>query len=165
MNLEVNTTRFGVVEVPADRVLLFQRGLIGFEPLKRYVLLDSRKAGGIQWLQSLDRPEVAFLVSDPRLLLPGFRLQFQEESDPRQDLGDAASLGEVGVYTILHVDREAGQIHVHVQSPLLIHAGTRRGVQIVTDADSPTVPVPAGSRTRPAPGTPGAPPPSSRPGT
>ena len=75
MNVEVVTSRFGKIEVPPERIFFFPRGLIGFEHLKKYARLDSTKGPTIQWLQALDDPETAFLVSEPKTYLPAFELK------------------------------------------------------------------------------------------
>jgi len=76
--MEVATTRFGTVAVAEDEVWTFPQGLVGFEHLKRYVLLDSRKGASLQWLQALEDPSVAFLVCDPKVFLPSVEIRLPE---------------------------------------------------------------------------------------
>jgi flagellar assembly factor FliW len=137
MRLEIETTRFGKVEVPDDRVFSFPRGLVGFEHLKRFALLDSSKGPSVQWLQSLDDPAVAFLVSEPRTYLPSYELRVQRGTPPERLSGVDAERAEIR--TILHVDRRTRRLHVHVQAPLLLDPASRKGVQVVTDSPEPTV--------------------------
>jgi hypothetical protein len=40
------------------------------------------------------------------------------------------------------VDRAKGLLHIHVQAPLLLDPVSRKGVQVVTDAEGSTVTVP-----------------------
>ncbi len=141
MTVEVLTSRFGRIEVPEERILFFPRGLIGFEHLKRYARLDSAKGSVVQWLQALDDPDTAFLVSDPSTYLPSFELRIPE-SDVSRSLNHAPDPKRLETLTILHVDREKGTLHVHVQAPLLIDPSSRKGVQVVTDAEQATIAVP-----------------------
>jgi flagellar assembly factor FliW len=141
MNIEVVTSRFGTIEVPAERIFFFPRGLIGFEHLKQYALLDSVKGPSIQWLQALDDPETAFLVSEPTAYLPGFELRMWD-SDASQALSEGVDLEKLTTLAILHVDRAKGLLHIHVQAPLLLDPASRKGVQVVTDAEDSTVTIP-----------------------
>ncbi len=141
MTVEVLTSRFGRIEVPEERIFFFPRGLIGFEHLKRYARLDSAKGSVVQWLQALDDPDTAFLVSDPSTYLPSFELRIPE-SDVSRSLNHAPDPKRLETLTILHVDREKGTLHVHVQAPLLIDPSSRKGVQVVTDAEQATIAVP-----------------------
>ena len=59
--MQVNTSRFGMVEILPEDILLFSRGLIGFESHRHWVLLADGGSSGVAWLQSL---------TDPRLPCP-----------------------------------------------------------------------------------------------
>jgi len=141
MTVEVVTSRFGTIEVPEERIFYFPRGLIGFEHLKRYARLDSTKGPSIQWLQAVDDPETAFLVSEPTTYLPSFELKIWE-SDASPALSEGLDLTKLETLTILHVDQENRSLQVHVQAPLLLDPATRKGVQVITDAENATVTIP-----------------------
>ena len=141
MTVQVVTSRFGTVEIPEERIFFFPRGLIGFEHLKRYARIDSAKGPSVQRLQAVDDPDTAFLVSDPTAYLPSFELQIRE-SDASPALSEGLDLKTLETLTILHVDRESQSLHVHVQAPLLLDPTTRKGVQVLTDAENATVPIP-----------------------
>ncbi|MEW6441369.1 MAG: flagellar assembly protein FliW [bacterium] len=141
MRVEFETTRFGKVSLAADAVIDFPKGLIGFEPLKRFVLLDSRPGSPIQWLQALDDPGVAFLVSDPKVFLPDFELKIGDPGSPEEP-PPVCRRESLRTLTLLHVDHAAAVLHVHVQAPLLVDPLARRGVQVIADTPHPTVAVP-----------------------
>ena len=61
------TTRFGNLEVDDDRLIQLQDGLLGFPDLKRFVLMDYKDTV-LKWFQSVDDPDVAFIVVDPSLV-------------------------------------------------------------------------------------------------
>lgn len=65
--MQVNTTRFGIIEVAEKELINFPWGVPGFEELKSYVLLEY-KNGPFQWLQSVEEPAVAFVVCSPDYL-------------------------------------------------------------------------------------------------
>jgi flagellar assembly factor FliW len=141
MNVEIVTSRFGTIEVPPERIFFFPRGLIGFEHLKKYARLDSPKGPSVQWLQALDDPETAFLVSEPKTYLPTFELKIWD-SDASQALRDGLDLDKLETLAILHVDRTQNLLHIHVQAPLLLDPVSRKGVQVITDAEQSTVTIP-----------------------
>jgi flagellar assembly factor FliW len=141
MNVEVVTSRFGTIEVPPERIFFFPRGLIGFEHLKKYARLDSPKGPSVQWLQALEDPETAFLVSEPKTYLPTFELKIWD-SDASLALRDGLDLDKLETLAILHVDRTQNLLHIHVQAPLLLDPVSRKGVQVITDAEDSTVAVP-----------------------
>ena len=75
--MNVNTTRFGQVEVDQHRVLSFPKGLLGFPNANRFALIQPGDEGYFFWLQSCDVPELAFVVTDPALFVPTYRVPIQ----------------------------------------------------------------------------------------
>jgi len=141
MKVEMDTTRFGRIKVDPENILLFPQGLIGFEHLKRYTLVDSKKGASLQWLQSLDDPAIAFLVCNPKTFLPLLDLTLPEPgSSPPQV--NHVDVERVIILTILYVDREKGLVRINVQAPLLLDPASGKGVQVITDAQEPTVSIP-----------------------
>ncbi len=139
--MEVATTRFGTVAVNEEQVWTFPQGLVGFEHLKRYVLLDSRKGASLQWLQALEDPSVAFLVCEPRVFLPSIEIRLPEESLPLET-ARGRRIEDLLILALLYVDRAEGKLKVNVQAPLVLDPVSRKGVQAVTDAAAPTVSLP-----------------------
>src|SRR5581483_9863039 len=67
----IRSKRFGDYEVPADRVLVFRDGLIGFPHAQRFVLLEPTRPGTpFRYLLCVDLPELGFVVCDARALSP-----------------------------------------------------------------------------------------------
>ena len=49
-DMKVNTSRFGIVEVADADIVQFQEGLLGFEGLKRFFIVDPADDTLIMWL-------------------------------------------------------------------------------------------------------------------
>ncbi len=73
--MQVQTTRFGTVEMRAEDVLLFPNGLLGMEDCRQWVLLADAQNDALGWLQSLTRAEVALAVVSPRRYVPDYQLR------------------------------------------------------------------------------------------
>ena len=77
--MEVQTTRFGVIEIADERVIEFPKGLLGFPGMKRYCLLQPCEDALFFWLQSLDDPGLAFVVTDPSLFVADYSAPIRPE--------------------------------------------------------------------------------------
>ncbi|MFZ7113276.1 MAG: flagellar assembly protein FliW [Desulfatiglandales bacterium] len=127
MNIE--TTRFGRIEIDETRVIDFPEGLLGFPEQKRYVLLEHRPDSPFCWLQSVDQPELAFVLTNPFLV----DRNYLKDLSP----GEAALLGGkkgdlVTVFALVTIP--PGQVEkmtVNLIGPLIIEADTRTGRQVV----------------------------------
>ncbi|MFG0328746.1 MAG: flagellar assembly protein FliW [Phycisphaerales bacterium] len=122
----VSTSRFGEVEVEDDRVITFPAGLLGFSSMTRFVLLQPNPEGVFYWLQSVDTPELAFVVTDPSLFVTGYEVPMRREQ--LDGLG-VESLDDAQVLVI--VNRYGQHLTGNLQGPLVINVTTRVGEQIV----------------------------------
>lgn len=60
--MKINTVRFGDVEIEEERIFKFVLPIIGFNDLRKFVLLDLKKENFFKWLQSVEDPALAFPV-------------------------------------------------------------------------------------------------------
>jgi len=124
--MEVQTTRFGAVEVDEQRLIEFPAGLLGFAAYQAYALLEPDRQGAFFWLQSLQAPELAFVVTDPTLWIPGYQVGIRREQ--MAELG-LESLDDAQVFVI--VNRYNATLTANLQGPLVLNINNRRGMQLV----------------------------------
>lgn len=65
--MEIQTSRFGPVELNPGDMISFPEGLLGFSSLRKFVLLDDPNDEIFAWLQSCENPGIAFPVLEPEL--------------------------------------------------------------------------------------------------
>lgn len=124
--MEVRTTRFGIVDIAEDRVIEFPKGLLGFPNHTRYCLLEPGDDACFFWLQSIEEPSLAFVVTDPSLFVTGYTIPIRPEH--MAELG-LARLEDAQVFCI--VNKIENQLTGNLQGPLLINTITRTGEQLV----------------------------------
>ena len=76
--MNIQTTRFGEIEITKDKVIYFPNGLIGFEDCKQYFALYRDEKSCVWWLQSVERPEVAFILTDPLNFMPNYERSMRQ---------------------------------------------------------------------------------------
>lgn len=130
--MKIMTTRFGEIECPAEDVIEFPEGLLGFEDMKRYILVDIPDFAPLRWLQSAEVPWLAFVVCDPTLLLTDYRVQV-----PKKDM-EAIGLSAESrgfVYVILVVGGEDRPTTANLKGPIVFNFERNQAKQVVL-ADS-----------------------------
>ena len=124
--IALHSERFGDFEVPADRVLHFPEGLIGFRDARRFVLLEPTRPGSpFRCLLSLDVPDLSFVVCDPTALWPGYAADLPPPAGGSPE--DQAALA------IVTVPQNASEMTANLMAPLVLDSRTRTGRQIVLD--------------------------------
>ncbi len=124
--MHVRTTRFGTVEIAEDRVITFPKGILGFADYRRFCLLEPAEDSAFFWLQSLDDPTLAFVVTDPSFFVPDYSVPVRQ--DQMGDLG-LARLEDAQVFVI--VNKVDQTLTGNLQGPLVINTVTRSGEQLV----------------------------------
>ena len=128
----IDTTRFGPVEVAADDVIQFPRGLMGLEDCRDWVFLAAGQPEALAWLQSIDRAEVALAVVSPRRFIPGYQMRVARRELEPLALG---GLETAGVLVI--VGKTARSITLNLKAPLVINLQRRLGRQVITNGELP----------------------------
>lgn len=124
--MHVRTTRFGTVEIAEDRVITFPKGLLGFPGHTRYCLLEPSDEACFFWLQSLDDPALAFVVTDPSFFIPDYSVPIRSEQMEELNL---ARLEDAQVFVI--VNKVDSSLTGNLQGPLVINTVTKSAEQFV----------------------------------
>jgi flagellar assembly factor FliW len=138
--MQVETRRFGTIEVDPDDEVSVPTGIPGFPDLRRVVLLGVGTAPGqteladdfsLYWMQDLDDGNLAFLCVVPWVVFPDYEIDIDERS-----LGIADD-GDVSVLALITTQREDGvaQMTANLRAPLVVDL-RRRVLQQVILTDS-----------------------------
>jgi len=126
--VDVHSSRFGTFAVPADRVLWFAEGLVGFPDYHRFVIVEHTRPGPLRWLLCLDEPELAFAVVDPAEFFPDYRVD--------ACLGLSAEK-DVAVFAIVTIPRAYPVgMSANLMAPVVVDVETRDGRQVILDNGS-----------------------------
>jgi len=77
--MEIQTTRFGTLSVDDSRIITVPKGLLGFPQHARYALIQTSEENYFFWLQSVDEPGLAFVVTDPGIFFKDYDVPVREE--------------------------------------------------------------------------------------
>ncbi len=131
--MQIETTRFGAIEVSEDRVLEFPEGLVGFPALKRFLVIDDESSAPFRWLQSLDEADLAYVAVEPKWVMPGY----QVDLPPSVAAGlGIAQPGDLSILVIVTIPEDPREMTVNLRGPLVFNTSSRKGAQLVLDEDS-----------------------------
>lgn len=125
--ISVPSTRFGDLLVPADSVIEFPAGLIGFPRAKKYVLVEHKRP--FSWLHSAEDPNLAFVVVDGS--------EFGNQYNLKPPLGDREcdfkEDDEYAILVIVTVRPDPTMTTANLKAPLFVNIRNRKGVQVIFD--------------------------------
>lgn len=124
----IETTRFGNLTVEDKDIITFEEGPLGFETLKKFFIIDPGDQTLILWLQSLENPETAFPILEPRVFLPESNIKLLPAEMNSLKL---ESLADASVYTILTIPAEVTDMSANLKAPIVINNKLKLARQIV----------------------------------
>jgi flagellar assembly factor FliW len=136
-------SRFGEIEYDPANTLLFPAGLIGFEDLRHFVVMPNEKEGPLFWIQSVEDPMVAFVLSAPTDFFPDYAVV--PDSREREKLGVGAE-DPCLVVSVVTVTPER-KITLNLAAPIFFAPTTNRAIQAIIEGTeySPRTPLPEGA--------------------
>jgi flagellar assembly factor FliW len=126
--VKVKTTRFGELEVNPNDILNLSEGLLGFENLKKYFVVDPGDSTLILWLQSIEDEKVAFPIIEPKIFKPDYIAKLLPADLNGLEL---ESLNTAKLYSILTIPANVTEMSANLKAPIVINSQKKVGKQIV----------------------------------
>jgi flagellar assembly factor FliW len=124
--MEIQTTRFGDIKVDDERIMHFPKGLLGFPGHTQFALIQTSDENYFFWLQAVEDPNLAFVVTDPTTFFKDYLVPVREETQLEIELADVA---HAQVFVICN---KVGEwLTGNLLGPLVINAANRIGSQVV----------------------------------
>lgn len=129
----VHTSRFGSVSITPDDVIHFPEGLLGFNELRKFVLLDDPTDEIFAWLQSCEEPGIAFPLLEPELFTTNYTVQLT-----KHDLDTMGLKSKDGIryFSIITIPADPTQMTANLKAPIVVHVPTRKARQVVLQDNS-----------------------------
>ena len=136
MPVNIESTRFGAIEVPDAAVLDFPNGLIGLGGTK-YTLIAREESAPFLWLHSLDDPSLAIPVTNPWFFFSSYEVEISDSEAERIGITDAA---QADVYVTIRSGEAIEDFRANLRAPILVAGG--HGHQVINEASGTSVRAP-----------------------
>jgi len=124
-----NTEQFGPLTYQDDAVLLFPRGLPGFEQSRRFVLVKQPELAPLVHLQSLESATLCFLAIPVPVIDATYQPQLSAEDCDTLEL-DAIDSTHTLLLALLAVTAE-GNVTANLLAPVVVNLATKLALQAV----------------------------------
>jgi flagellar assembly factor FliW len=126
--MTIHTSRFGVIAITDDDIISFPEGLLGFNELHRFVLLDDPADEIFAWLQSCEEPGIAFPLLEPELFTADYKISLS-----KHDLELLGLKGTDGLraFSIITIPSDPTQMTANMKAPIVVNVKNRMARQCV----------------------------------
>jgi flagellar assembly factor FliW len=133
--MQINTLRFGNIEINKDDIITVPEGIIGFPDIKRYIILNMGGDTPFKLFQAVDEPTVGFIIIDPVLFKPDYTVKVRKE-----DLYSlsAENINEIVTMVIVTIPEDPYKMTANLRGPLLINLKSKLARQHVLTDDTYT---------------------------
>ena len=124
--MDIETTRFGRLSVEDERIITFPGGLLGFPDHTRFALIQTGEENYFFWLQSVDEPNLAFVVTDPTIFFKDYDVPVREETQRELMVEDPSAL-----QCFVICNKVGEWLTGNLLGPLVVNAANRLAQQVV----------------------------------
>lgn len=122
-------TRFGLVEYDPDNLLHFPAGMIGLPHLHDFIVMPNQKEGPLFWIQSVDDPDIAFVMADPTNFFLDYVVM---PDDSEREVLQIAAEDDCYILAVVTVPPDQN-ITLNLSAPILFAPKTNRAIQVILD--------------------------------
>lgn len=127
--MNIQTTKFGEIQINDDLIFEFVEPVIGYDSLKKYVLVEHSDNSAFKWLQSLEDPDLAFPVTSPAFFDIDYQFEIPTDKAEKIGLNSVESLISLNIVTIPAGNPRKATINL--LAPIIINAANREGMQLI----------------------------------
>lgn len=124
----LTSSRLGRIEVPDAKVITMARPILGFERLTEFCLVEVAAIAPFMWLHAIEDPSVAFLVVNPLVFFPKYRIEINSQEIAELEPGSGEA---IETYVIATVPSDYRKMSVNLQGPILINPANKLAKQLV----------------------------------
>lgn len=135
--MKIATKFLGEVEISEQDILTFEHGLLGLEEERKFILLPIDADLPLAILQSVERPEIGFVVAYPFAFKKDYSFEISEDDLEQLHLEKEE---DVLTYSIVTMKDTFQDSTINLLAPLIINMKKKYGKQIVLQ-DSKSYPL------------------------
>lgn len=122
-------TRFGEVEYDPANLLHFPAGMIGFPILHDFIVMPNKKKGPLFWIQSVDEPSIAFVLTDPSNFFLDYKII---PDDSERNSLKIKNSDECFILSVVTVPEDQ-KITLNLAAPILFSPKSNRAIQVILE--------------------------------
>jgi len=137
--MQINTVRFGLIDVDESKLITFEEGIPGLEEYKKYALLQFEESYPIIWLQSVDEGGICLPVLDTFVVISDYVFDIEDEDVRELELKGPEDLH---VVSVLVIPDEIKGMTANLAAPIIINTVLGKAKQVVLSGSNYNVRTP-----------------------
>ena len=127
--MNIITEKFGEIQIDENLIFDFVEPIIGYDNLKKYVLVEHSENSAFKWLQSIEDGSLAFPVTSPAYFDIDYQFEIPTDKAEKLGLNSVESLISLNIVTIPAGNPRKATINL--LAPIIINAANKKGMQLI----------------------------------
>lgn len=127
--MKVKTTRFGDVEVSENLLFELKSPILGYPEELQFVLIEHKEDSNFKWLQSVNSPELAFVVTIAGFWGIDYIYELPDATQEELEIETADDILTLNIVLIPHDNPRDSTINL--LAPLIFNIKTQKGSQAI----------------------------------
>lgn len=125
-----NSRVHGKIKYEEQDVLIFNRGILGFNYLKKFLLVDLKGLEPFKLFQSLEDENIGMIVISPFDFFKDYEIKLNDDTINNLNINCPE---EVKIINTVTLNSDPKEITTNLQGPLIINISNNLGEQIIVD--------------------------------
>ncbi|NFT03703.1 flagellar assembly protein FliW [Clostridium sporogenes] len=130
--MELNTKYHGCIEYEEKDVIYFQKGIPGFEELKKFIIFPVKDNDVFSVFHSIEKEDMGIIVTSPFNIEKEYEIQLEEEQIANLKLQDEKDTLVLNTVTL---NSDINKITANLRAPIVINIKEKIGEQIIINSD------------------------------
>ncbi len=139
MGIVIHTKPFGEIEIDKKQIIDFPDGILGFDFIKKFVILDSDENSPFKWMQAFTEPDLAFIIIQPVYFKPDYELAISQSDFEAIETVEAEKADSLLVFAIVTIPSNPADMTANLQGPIIINPKKKLGRQVISLSDKYSV--------------------------
>jgi len=120
----------GKIEYLEENIITLERELLGFEALKKFVLVDFKEYEPFKLFHSLEDDEIGLIVVSPFEFFSEYEINLSEDLIERLQIKKPE---DVMIFTTVNLNSNIQKVTTNLRAPIVINASNKIGEQIILE--------------------------------
>ena len=128
---KVHTVRFGEIEVEEEKIVHFKDGIPAFEEEHEFLIIPYDDESPYYFMQSLQTPELAFLITTPFIFFPEYVIEIDDETVKELNIKNQE---DVMLYSLITIPNGSVRyMTANLLAPVVLNTYNMQAKQIVME--------------------------------
>ena len=122
----------GEIEYEHKDIIMFEKGILGLEDLKKFLLVKLEEYEPFYLLQSIEDEDIGFILACPFDFYNEYEFDLKEDLIERLDIKNQE---DVTIFTTVTLNSNVSKITTNLKAPIIINIYNKLGEQIILDKE------------------------------